>query len=123
MKLTKLISTANKPWLIVAVLYTLTVVAVSLYPLPEMHWQRGSDKTVHFFMYFFLYAVWRAAGYRSLRLLIVLAGFGILIEILQGILPVHRTADFWDATANVAGILTAYYIWPGSPEDNPEGAP
>ncbi len=74
-------------------------------------------------MYFFLYAVWRAAGYRSLRLLIVLAGFGILIEILQGILPVHRTADFWDATANVAGILTAYYIWPGSPEDNTEGAP
>lgn len=81
--------------------------------MPDLHWSHGSDKTVHFFMYFILFAIWQklAIGYGKWRLAAVLILLGVFVEILQTVLPLNRTGDMWDATVNAFGVLTALYIW------------
>ncbi len=105
----------NSFFRIAAWVYTLFLIGISIYPLPDLHWAHGSDKTVHFFMYFILFALWHkpAAGYGGWRLAVVLILLGIAIEVLQAVLPLHRTGDGWDATANALGVLTALYVCRG----------
>ena len=43
---------------------------------------------------------------RHLRILgVLLIGFGILIEVLQKVLPVNRWFEIWDVAANIAGVF------------------
>ena len=42
---------------------------------------------------------------RIIALVVFAIGFGILMEFLQGILPVDRNPDLWDELANSAGAV------------------
>ncbi len=80
--------------------------------MPDLHWAHGSDKTVHFFMYFLLFALWHGqVKHKGWRLALALILLGAFIEVLQSVLPLHRTGDVWDATVNALGVLTARYVW------------
>ena len=76
------------------------------------------DKIVHFGMYFSLMLVILIENRNTLKnfrqiLLIGLASlsYGIIIEIMQSTLTVTRTGDFFDALADLTGIIAAILIW------------
>ena len=50
---------------------------------------------------------------RMLILAFLLIGFGILIEVLQKVLPVNRWWELWDVVANIAGILLGMLVLKG----------
>lgn len=50
---------------------------------------------------------------RMLILAFLLIGFGILIEVLQKVLPVNRWWELWDVVANIAGVLLGMLIFKG----------
>lgn len=74
------------------------------------------DKIAHFVLYAGLCLFW----FMSLHTLkskssLVLAsllsiGFGLIIEILQGIVSIHRTTEVFDLVANCLGVLTMAFI-------------
>jgi len=94
----------NKGFL-TALLYTLAVLAVSLTPLPDNAQPPGqSDKLIHCLLYAVMYFLWaRAVNVSKSRLMLFLAAFGLIIEILQGSLPLHRSFDWWDWAADIVG--------------------
>ncbi len=48
-------------------------------------------------------------GYLKVSILIIV--FGMLIEVLQGVLTTYRELDWADGLANSIGVLTAYGIF------------
>ncbi len=78
------------------------------------------DKIVHFGMYFGLMSVIILENRKTLRSTVHLfmaalipLFYGILMEILQSTLTLTRTGSFYDAIANLAGILFSLLIWSG----------
>ncbi len=79
-----------------------------------------SDKLIHFVAYGFLVFVWFLFSFvtfkhiRYIKNLLIVALFsfiyGIIIEILQGVIVLSREADFQDIIANFAGISFAFLI-------------
>jgi len=76
------------------------------------------DKIVHFGMYFVLMSViiieHRKNISNSLNLFLLALiplSYGILMEILQLTLSATRSADFFDALADAAGVLTSVLLW------------
>ncbi len=72
------------------------------------------DKFVHTSAYFFLTLSWLLAYKRNLQkqkkdILVVILVFvyGIIIEVLQGVLTNYRQADLLDMLANLGGIVIA----------------
>jgi VanZ family protein len=72
------------------------------------------DKILHAFGYFLLTTSWLLAfkqKLNGLKLIILIAFiifiYGIVIEILQGVLTNYRQADIYDAFANLIGIAIA----------------
>lgn len=76
------------------------------------------DKIVHAFFYFVFTSLWflfflkkfnKTAPLKLLILVFILSVFyGIIIEILQGVLTLTRNADVFDVLANVTGALIAF---------------
>lgn len=50
---------------------------------------------------------------RLLILAFMLVGYGILIEVLQKVLPVNRWWELWDVVANTAGVLLGMLVLKG----------
>ncbi len=75
-----------------------------------------SDKLVHGIFYFvntiLFYCYFKKAGLRNTVIKISLFSFiyGILIEVLQYVLPYERSFDLKDILANSIGILTAIFL-------------
>jgi VanZ family protein len=76
------------------------------------------DKIVHFLMFFGLMSVVILENRRSInsnRRLLVLAimpfSYGVLMEILQSAFTRTRTGDFFDACADLAGIIASMLLW------------
>ena len=76
----------------------------------------GNDKTVHFLFYFFFVVFWSFAlqkndFFKKYGLLLVLIAiiYGIIIEVLQGVLTITREPDFYDALANSLGAILGYF--------------
>ena len=68
-----------------------------------------SDKTLHFFV-FMLLMIWFSGVFRlrmSPLVALGLAGFGVLIEVLQAQLP-YRSAELADALFDFGGIATGW---------------
>ncbi len=67
----------------------------------------GQDKVLHGVTFLLLYLLGAKAfpgvGYRN-RLFVGLLGYGIAIELLQG-LSGYRSMEAWDAVADMAGLL------------------
>lgn len=77
----------------------------------------GNDKTIHFLFYFVLTLLWYVAlkrKYKNRLLKFLIVGvsiiYGIIIEILQGVLTQNRQADVYDALANSAGAFLALLV-------------
>jgi VanZ family protein len=120
-KLTKSLL-GHKSFFIVAFIYTILISVGSLINtgnLPKIGYQ-VSDKTIHFFGYFFFLIFWffyallkhQKTGYFKLLLITACISFiyGIIIEVLQGVLSATRQADLFDVLANGMGVLTALIL-------------
>lgn len=95
-------------WLGIGWLALTAVAVLSLIPVPQVG---PSDKLNHLLVYGALMA-WFAAlqpRRRHLRLAVLLAGFGVLLEAAQG-LTAQRMPSLLDATANTAGVVLAWLL-------------
>lgn len=107
-------------WLLPALITIVTIVALLLTLLPAQTFSSGGiwqhDKIGHILIFgswTFLVGLFRIVRYSDrppTLITILLAGvfFGVLIEIMQYILPVHRDPDIMDAVADFVGCILAY---------------
>lgn len=77
-----------------------------------------SDKTYHLIAYFLLMLSWLYAFFKEKKfqeyVKYIILGcfiFGIIIEILQGVVTSYRTASYLDILANTIGVLLAVVIF------------
>ena len=77
-----------------------------------------SDKTYHLIAYFLLMLSWLYAFFKKEKfqeyVKYIILGcfiFGIIIEILQGIITSYRTASYLDILANTIGVMLAVVIF------------
>jgi VanZ family protein len=73
------------------------------------------DKWIHSLLFFILMYLWQWYFYKkkanffstqhSIILFLALMFYGIIIEILQGLMPISRTADILDVFADMFGAL------------------
>src|SRR5690606_5293321 len=102
---------ADKPLLFIAILYSCLISSLFFIPsqdLPKVHFS-ALDKIVHGLIYFILVNLWMLYIYIkndfqfknkwSLILLLSVLLYGIIIEILQGLLTISRSADIFDIAA------------------------
>ena len=101
-------------WL--ALLWTCIVTVLSLatignigcsIPIPN------KDKYVHFTFYFVFVVVWflfakRTNMTKKIKWIVLFSaiGYGILMEICQGIIPINRSPEVMDVLANSIGAIT-----------------
>ena len=73
----------------------------------------NGDKLLHAAAYFALGlpAYPALAKMKPLHVWVLLVGFGLLIELLQGTMGAGRTADWLDGVANAAGAMIALFAW------------
>lgn len=104
----------------IAIILTVFITILSLVSLKGIHIIKvnNSDKFEHFFGYIILSLSWLYAFKDDLTkqskkflLIILLIIYGIIIEVLQGVLTTNRQADFYDVIANSIGVLTAVLLY------------
>ncbi len=71
----------------------------------------GVDKLVHAVLFCVLALTGRWAGVGRRVLAGGLVGYAVASELLQGALPLGRTASVWDALADVVGVVLGLAIW------------
>lgn len=117
MKITRRLSERNL--IAFALFWTIAVTIASLISFNSMPKVEvpGNDKTVHFIFYFVFTLLWYFALEKkikkgSLKFVIVGAAiiYGIIIEVLQGVLTQDRQADIYDALANSGGAIVALLV-------------
>lgn len=106
----------KKVALYLAVPYTVALTVVSLINLrevPDVKIDHG-DKIFHFLAYALLCLLWymvfrfkkqQPQKTAILNAVVLSIAFGIILEVLQGTLTAHRSADVYDAIANSLGAL------------------
>lgn len=69
----------------------------------------GADKVIHLGM-FFLLTVFFFLAYKIkfIKSILILAVYGLLVEILQEVIPNGREFDFYDLIFNVFGAIIGY---------------
>ena len=70
----------------------------------------GMDKLVHLTLFAALALTGRRAGLPSIGLAIGLVAYAGLSEVLQGALPIGRSADPLDALTDVVGVVTGLIV-------------
>lgn len=82
--------------------------------------EEGTDKYVHSFFYLVLTSLWMLYGLKAfsvsrfktrLYVFIATVGFGVLIEICQGLFTADRSTDYQDVIANSSGSLLAVLVF------------
>ncbi len=110
----------HKVYLIIAILLTITLTIGSLIPPPNIVLVKVNnvDKLIHLLAYCLLTFSWIIALQQQLKkekVIYVLAFsifvFGIVIEVLQGVLTPYRQADYVDVIANFLGITLAILLF------------
>ena len=106
-------------WRVASVLLVVGVLFASLAPLGDaFEVPKHVDKVEHLLAYAAL-TVWFAGLFVRARygwIALALAGLGMLIEVLQGLMGAGRRADAWDLAANLLGIglgLAVAVRWTG----------
>lgn len=61
------------------------------------------DKLLHVGIFLIFGFLWHRVGYRAWAVLLAGAAYGLLIEIWQGVMPINRSFDLYDALADTAG--------------------
>ena len=117
MKIIKHLS--ERKFLFLAITWTVFVVVASLVSFNSVPKVKvvGSDKVVHFLFYLVFVIFWSLAKKQSyfkinysLLIVVIAIVFGIIIEILQGVLTKTRQADFYDVVANSLGAIVGYIV-------------
>ena len=101
-----------------AVYYTLILVLLSLIPVPDLGLPRFKllelDKLIHFIMYLIFALIWGLKienfSERKIKISAYLILFGLVLEILQHLLPFGRYFDLGDFIANATGVLFGVFI-------------
>lgn len=114
---------ARSLFLLIAVVYTSSLLVLSLMQTNKLEIPtfQNADKVFHFIAYFGLTLVWFLYYYASnanfkfrLKPILIIClctlGFGILIEVLQGVLTTYRSEDIFDALANSGGVFLAFLL-------------
>lgn len=93
--------------LIATVLVAITIAILSLLPGSDLPAQNLNDKVNHFIAYGVLtfLAVLGRHHISILKIAVLAIGYGLALEILQGVMPFGRTASELDAIANTGGVL------------------
>lgn len=115
MKITKHLSERNFLFLAISWTVLITVASlVSFNSVPKVNIP-GNDKVVHFLFYLVFVVLWSLAKWQSyfkikydLLILVLAIIYGIIIEVLQGVLTQTREADFYDALANSLGAVVGF---------------
>jgi VanZ family protein len=93
-------------WWLLGVAYGILMLAGGLLPIEQLPYVPLWDKLKHLGAYLFL-GFWFGSLLARARhglLFIALFAYGALIEVLQGLLPTGRTAEWQDLVANALGI-------------------
>ena len=101
---------------IIASIVTVIILCLSLIKLPQADIKISNiDKVYHSIAYFTLAIAWLIVYYKkpNKKYIIVICCiiFGIVIELLQNKITVHRTGDYYDILANSSGVLFALLIF------------
>jgi branched-subunit amino acid transport protein len=98
-----------------ALLWSLVILGLCSIPgkdVPQVGW----DKANHFIVFAPWAVLWYWATKNSLWVLIGGCAYGFFIEIWQGVLPIGRSFDLYDALADGLGVglglLIARYVFP-----------
>ncbi|MCX5046568.1 VanZ family protein [Aldersonia sp. NBC_00410] len=70
----------------------------------------NSDKLTHLLMFLVLTVTACHAGFRMGAVLIGIAGYAAVSEVLQAVLPIRRSGSVWDWLADLLGILAGLGI-------------
>lgn len=91
-----------------ALAWTLVALVALLLPgeiVPETS-ALSADKVVHVGLFALFGGLWLYAYPQALaRVFVAGVVFGVLTEVLQGALPIGRSADPWDIVANLVGLV------------------
>ncbi|MDB2385347.1 VanZ family protein, partial [Polaribacter sp.] len=90
---------------VIAIFITIAIAYLSFIKVPKIDIEvSNSDKWGHSFAYFTLSICWLLTFYKypTKKHIVIISCivYGIIIEVLQGTVTAHRTADFFDALAN-----------------------
>lgn len=99
-------------WL--AIIWTVIMLIGCLTPHSELpdelvNW---NDKGQHIAIFALFTLLWRLAGLKFTTVAITGLVFGALIEVLQYILPINRSADWADLFADSIGVLVGMLLVP-----------
>ena len=103
---------------LITVYYTLILIILSLVPVPDLGLPRFKllelDKLIHFIMYLIFAMIWglKVENFleRKMEISAYLILFGLVLEILQHVLPFGRYFDLGDFVANSIGVLFGVFI-------------
>lgn len=69
----------------------------------------GADKVMHLGMFFVLtICFFLAYKVKFIKSMLILSIYGVLVEILQGVIPNGREFDFYDVIFNIFGAIIGY---------------
>ena len=108
---------SNKIILSIAVLWTGFITFLSLASVGSTFGKAikipNKDKYVHFAFYFFFVIFWSLyfkKDKKRIQILLAAIGFGILMEICQGLFTKTRSPDILDVVANTFGAIMGLVI-------------
>lgn len=115
----------RKFYFLAAVLWTIVITVACLVSMKNFEGisigaEEGADKYVHSLFYVVLTSLWMFYGLKAFsvsrfktRLYVFLGtvGFGVIIEICQGLFTTDRSTDFNDVIANTSGSLLAVLVF------------
>ncbi len=111
-------NTSHNLWRLAWAAYLLVLCIASLSPLALPQTVPNEDKYMHFLAYAVLALLWPAKKGRELRVVLYASAIGVLLEIGQGVLPINRFMDAWDALANASGaalgMISFAFFWVGA---------
>lgn len=91
---------------ILAIIWTIIILIGCTVPGPDVPpMMTLNDKLMHIAIFMPFSLLWYVSGRGAVWVLLAGLGYGILIEVIQGILPIHRSADVQDAVADFIGTL------------------
>lgn len=98
-------------WLGAGLLALVLVLILALVPLVTRVPVMGGDKVIHFLAFVFL-TVWFLGVFDTrltLQVALALAGYGVLIELLQSLMP-YRAAELYDVLSDLIGISAGWLL-------------
>lgn len=99
-------------WL--ALIWTVIMLIGCLTPHTELPDELVSlnDKAQHIAIFALFALLWRLAGFKLATVAVVGFAFGALIEVLQYVLPINRSADWADLFADSIGVVAGVLLAP-----------